>query len=176
MSSSVTIAGAGGGVEQDQVSQRAWSGLEMASVLSGWYGYNLFNVASFIEYAEPYPKRRKLDKTNKYSEAQVVTIDYSVRESAARIKSHAGVSYRPYISELSRNQETKKAVKRKASSGEEKSVRTRAGSEEVRERDGTTSDCLFPELLCLIFEKLDMQSKGRAAQVHKDCSCSCVCF
>jgi len=147
----------------------------MASVLSGWYGYNLFNVANFIEFAEPFPKRRKLDKANSYNRSaaeQVTEVVASHRDSAKRVKSHQGsVTYRPYISDLSSvvPAQKKASSKRAGSKSSENSLglrSCRAKSEELKElKDGTTIDNLFPEILCLIFEKLDLQSKGRAAQV-----------
>ena len=144
----------------------------MASVLSGWYGYNLFNVANFIEFAEPFPKRRKLDKANSYNRSaeQVTEVVSSHRDSAKRVKSQCSVTYRPYISELSVVPTQKKASCKRASKSSENSLglRSRVKSEEVKERDGTTIDNLFPEILCLIFEKLDLQSKGRAAQVKRE--------
>ena len=143
----------------------------MASVLSGWYGYNLFNVANFIEFAEPFPKRRKLDKANSYNRSaeQVTEVVASHRDSAKRVKSQCSVTYRPYISELSVVPTQKKASCKRASKSSENSLglRSRVKSEELKERDGTTIENLFPEILCLIFEKLDLQSKGRAAQVKK---------
>ena len=166
------IAGEGG-TEADQLQYSGWSGLGMASVLSGWYGYNLFNVASFIEYAEPYPKRRKLDKTPVYQE-QELTVGH--RDSERRVKSHS-VPYRPYISsELTRVEKKPTNSKKSSKSHESPSLRTRAKSEEEQERDGrTTIDNLFPEILCLVFEALDLQSKGRAAQVEPT-SCSTLRF
>ena len=143
----------------------------MASVLSGWYGYNLFNVANFIEFAEPFPKRRKLDKANSYNRSaeQVTEVVASHRDSAKRVKSQCSVTYRPYISELTVVPAQKKASCKRASKSSENSLglRSRVKSEELKERDGTTIDNLFPEILCLIFEKLDLQSKGRAAQVKR---------
>jgi len=145
----------------------------MASVLSGWYGYNLFNVANFIEFAEPFPKRRKLDKANSYNrtstEQQVTEVVTAHRDSAKRVKSQTSVAiYRPYVSDLNSAPPQKKAsCKRTTRSSENSSaLRSRTKTEEFKERDGTTTiDNLFPEILCLVFEKLDLQSKGRAAQV-----------
>ena len=146
----------------------------MASVLSGWYGYNLFNVANFIEFAEPFPKRRKLDKANSYNRSEQVTeVVASHRDSAKRVKSQCSVTYRPYISDLSSVvpvQKKNASCKRTGLKSSENSglgLRSRAKSEDLKERDGTTIDNLFPEILCLIFEKLDLQSKGRAAQVKR---------
>ena len=143
----------------------------MASVLSGWYGYNLFNVANFIEFAEPFPKRRKLDKANSYNRSaeQVTEVVASHRDSAKRVKSQCSVTYRPYISELSVVPTQKKASCKRTSKSSENSLalRSRVKSEELKERDGTTIENLFPEILCLIFEQLDLQSKGRAAQVKR---------
>ena len=149
----------------------------MASVLSGWYGYNLFNVANFIEFAEPFPKRRKLDKANSYSNRtseQVTEVVASHRDSAKRVKSHqCSVTYRPYISDLNNvvPAQKKPNCKRTLKSSENSGLGLRshrAKSEaDLKERDGTTIDNLFPEILCLIFEKLDLQSKGRAAQVKR---------
>lgn len=161
------------------------SGLEMASVLSGWYGYNLFNVANFIEYAEPFPKRRKLDVASNY---RGVEVQHSVQElelkhrldSASRVRAQ-NVSYRPY-SDLSlprqglpcgqkKNHGGPGGLKKCGSYikpgelGSVKPGRGSRGSEVEVIQDGTTVDNLFPEILCLIFEKLDLQSKGRAAQV-----------
>ena len=171
-----TIAGARAS-EADQP-PGGWCSLNMASVLSGWYGYNLFNVANFIEFAEPFPKRRKLDKANSYNRSaaeQVTEVVASHRDSAKRVKSHqCSVTYRPYISDLSSVVPTsnkKASCKRAGSKSSENSLglrSCRAKSEELKElKDGTTIDNLFPEILCLIFEKLDLQSKGRAAQVKK---------
>jgi hypothetical protein len=148
----------------------------MASVLSGWYGYNLFNVASFIEFAEPFPKRRKLDQTNSYRGVPDGPEPVGGhRDSAARVKSQAGVSYRPYVQERGptpadrRREERRRARHGRHRDGEQAVVASgpHAASEEgVGEKEGAlTLDCLFPELLCLIFEQLDLQSKGRAAQV-----------
>ena len=166
-----TIAGqeARRAIEADQP-PGGWCSLDMASVLSGWYGYNLFNVANFIEFAEPFPKRRKLDKANNYNRSaeQVTEVVTSHRESAKRVKSQCSVTYRPYISDLSAPTQKKASCKRTSKSSENSlALRSRAKSEELKERDGTTIDNLFPEILCLIFEKLDLQSKGRAAQVKR---------
>ena len=147
----------------------------MASVLSGWYGYNLFNVANFIEFAEPFPKRRKLDKANSYNrtstEQQVTEVVTAHRDSAKRVKSQTSVAiYRPYVSDLNSAPPQKKASCKRTSRSSENSsaLRSRTKTEEFKERDGTTTiDNLFPEILCLVFEKLDLQSKGRAAQVKK---------
>merc|ERR1712223_1865315 len=162
------IAGAGRPKEADH----HWSSLDMASVLSGWYGYNLFNVANFIEFAEPFPKRRKLDKANSYnrtSTEQVTEVVAAHRDSAKRVKSQSSVAiYRPYVSDLNSAPPQKKAsCKRMSRSSENSSaLRSRTKTEEFKERDGTTTiDNFFPEILCLVFEKLDLQSKGRAAQV-----------
>ena len=136
----------------------------MASVLSGWYGYNIhniFNVANFIEY-EPYPKRRKLDKSNNYRTTENHPQEYELvhRDSASRVKNHH-VSYRPY-SDLQHSVKQKPSKKSYLKSDTQ--VKTRVKNEE-EPQDGTTIDNIFPEILCLIFEKLDLQSKGRAAQV-----------
>ena len=146
----------------------------MASVLSGWYGYNLFNVANFIEFAEPFPKRRKLDKANSYnrtSTEQVTEVVSAHRDSAKRVKSQSSVAiYRPYVSDLNSAPPQKKASCKRTSRSSENSsaLRSRTKTEEFKERDGTTTiDNLFPEILCLVFEKLDLQSKGRAAQVKR---------
>ena len=147
----------------------------MASVLSGWYGYNLFNVANFIEFAEPFPKRRKLDKANSYNrtstEQQVTEVVSVHRDSAKRVKSQTSVAiYRPYVSDLNSAPPQKKASCKRTSRSSENSsaLRSRTKTEEFKERDGTTTiDNLFPEILCLVFEKLDLQSKGRAAQVKR---------
>ena len=152
----------------------------MASVLSGWYGYNLFNVANFIEFAEPFPKRRKLDKANSYSnrsqEQEFTEVVASHRDSAKRVKSHqCSVTYRPYISDLNnvvpaqkKNASCKRTRKSSENSGLGlRSHRAKSEADLKDQRDGTTIDNLFPEILCLIFEKLDLQSKGRAAQVKR---------
>ena len=164
------IAGAGRPKEADH----HWSSLDMASVLSGWYGYNLFNVANFIEFAEPFPKRRKLDKANSYnrtSTEQVTEVVAAHRDSAKRVKSQSSVAiYRPYVSDLNSAPPQKKASCKRTSRSSENSsaLRSRTKTEEFKERDGTTTiDNLFPEILCLVFEKLDLQSKGRAAQVKR---------
>jgi len=141
----------------------------MASVLSGWYGYNLFNVANFIEFAEPFPKRRKLDKANSYrGEArEAVELVVGHRESQARVKA---VTYRPYISDA-REHKAKAPASRvgRARAGErgEGSREVRGARARVEEQvvEGTTIDCLFPEVLGMIFERLDLQAKGRVAQV-----------
>ena len=145
---------------------RSWSQLDMASVLSGWYGYNIhhniFNVANFIEY-EPYPKRRKLDKSNSYrTTEQAYEQEYELvhRDSASRVKKH-NVAYRPY-SDLQHN--VKQKPSKKSYSKSDSQIKTRVKNEE-EPQDGTTIDNIFPEILCLIFETLDLQSKGRAAQV-----------
>ena len=140
----------------------------MASVLSGWYSYNgynihnIFNVANFIEY-EQHPKRRKLDSSNNYLTSEILSAEYE-SSTAVRARKHH-VSYRPY-SDLSGQREGVKANKSKKTAAKtEAVVKTRAQTEETP-REGTTIDILFPEILCLIFEKLDLQSKGRAAQVN----------
>lgn len=145
---------------------RSWSQLDMASVLSGWYGYNIhhniFNVANFIDY-EPYPKRRKLDKSNNYrTTEQAYEQEYELvqRDSSSRVKNHR-VSYRPY-SDLQHT--VKQKPSKKSYSKSDSQIKTRVKNDE-EPQDGTTIDNLFPEILCLIFEKLDLQSKGRAAQV-----------
>ena len=157
--------------ERGQAGQ-AWSQqLEMASVLSGWYGYNIhniFNVANFIEY-EPYPKRRKLDKSNNYlTPESLAPCESELRETNTRVRSH-NVSYRPY-SDLHHHHSTgvkQKSSKKQLSGKSEVAVRARVQQELVSQQQtgGTTIDDLFPEILCLIFEQLDLQSKGRAAQV-----------
>ena len=149
---------------------QSWEQLEMASVLSGWYlgsynGYNIhniFNVANFIEY-EQHPKRRKLDSSNNYLTSEILSGDY---ETSTTVRARKGVSYRPY-SDLSQQSPgvKQKQNRNKTASKTEAVVKTRAQCEETP-REGTTIDVLFPEILCLIFEKLDLQSKGRAAQVN----------
>jgi len=143
---------------------RSWSQLEMASVLSGWYHpYNIFNVANFIEY-EPYPKRRKLDKAANYRPVEYCEQEYELshRDSTQMVKGH--VTFRPYTDIQQQmtqqtNRQTNKKRYNKADHREKARVRDREPQE------GTTIDNLFPEILCLMFEKLDIQSKGRAAQV-----------
>ena len=156
--------------ERGQAGQ-AWSQqLEMASVLSGWYGYNIhniFNVANFIEY-EPYPKRRKLDKSNNYlTPESLAPCESELRETNTRVRSHH-VSYRPYSDLHHHNTGVKhKSSKKQLSGKSEVAVRARVQQELVSQQQtgGTTIDDLYPEILCLIFEQLDLQSKGRAAQV-----------
>ena len=160
--------------ELDERGQRgqAWSQqLEMASVLSGWYGYNIhniFNVANFIEY-EPYPKRRKLDKSNNYLTTESLPpCESECRESNTRVRSH-NVTYRPY-SDLHHNTPgvKQKSSKKQLSGKSDVAVRARVQQDLVTQPEGTTIDDLFPEILCLIFEQLDLQSKGRVAQVKTD--------
>lgn len=165
------------------------SGLEMASVLSNWYGYNLFNIANFIEYAEPFPKRRKLDVSSNYrgvDNQQSNGQDFDLKhrlDSVSRVRAQ-NVSYRPY-SDLSLSRQglgngsqkkiqggligTKKCSLHGKNGDSPDSLvkqnRGVAGGEEEVVQEGTTIDNLYPEILCLIFEKLDLQSKGRAAQV-----------
>ena len=157
----------------------SWSGLEMASVLSSWYGYNIhniFNVANFIEYpdavpAQPYPKRRKLDKANNYlvpeslaHGAQLPAVpDY--HDTGARVRSH-NVSYRPYSDLQQHAAAAKQKASKKSSAKSDAVVRSRVAAEEEAGEEGTTVHHLFPEILCLIFEKLDLRSKGRVAQVN----------
>ena len=134
---------------------RSWSHIDMASVLSGWYGYNIFNIANFIEY-EPYPKRRKLDKQNAYRGVEAAG-DYELtHKDCSRVQ--GPVIYRPFA----------------ADSGQQKSKKEKQKpevvilpAEESAPSDGETNiNHLFPEILCLIFKQLDLQSKGRAAQVN----------
>ena len=140
----------------------------MASVLSGWYSYNgynihnIFNVANFIEY-EQHPKRRKLDSSNNYLTSEILTAEYE-SSTAVRSRKHHGVSYRPYSDLSQQSHGVKQKQSKKTANKTEAVVKTRAQSEETP-LEGTTIDVLFPEILCLIFEKLDLQSKGRAAQV-----------
>jgi len=153
----------------------------MASVLSNWYGYNLFNVANFIEYAEqPYPKRRKLDVASNYlgveaGGPQVVQeleqLNHRL-DSVSRVRAQH-VSYRPYsdlqlpvhgVTGCQKRQPGSKKTYTKSGDPGVKSRGSRVGEDDVS-NDGITIDSLYPELLCLIFEKLDLQSKGRAAQV-----------
>ena len=142
---------------------------DMASVLSGWYGYNLFNVASFIEFAEPFPKRRKVDSGSSYlGEArEAVELVAAHRESQARVKA---VTYRPYISDTREHKAKAPARVGRPRAGErgEGSREVRGARARVEEQvvEGTTIDCLFPEILGMIFEKLDLQAKGRVAQVR----------
>jgi len=139
--------------------------------LSGWLvpgynGYNIhniFNVANFIEY-EHHPKRRKLDKSNNYLTSEPLSADYEATATTRARKQH--VSYRPY-SDLTRDlgsQANKQKQTKKIAHKADLQVTNRTHQEDVA-REGTTSDVLFPEILCLIFEKLDLQSKGRVAQV-----------
>ena len=170
--------------DDQQLAASGWSaaaGMEMASVLSNWYGFNIFNVANFIEY-EPYPKRRKLDKSNNYLATENLTTDYELvhrdRSETSSLTTRVRnphVSYRPY-SDLHHGQRGHGgSVKPKTGSRSQKSgcghkcdgavVKNRVQSDQ-EPAEGTTIDHLFPEILCLIFEKLDLQSKGRAAQVN----------
>ena len=173
----------------------------MASVLSGWYGYNLFNIANFIEY-EPYPKRRKLDKQNGYRSVADSAADYELSHKDSRggtsrmAAAAAGGSsiYRPYIensfkhrSAASRRSERKQRLHHLHNQHNQPEVvhipeteedddaaaaALRAAAEADDAQNGgsggsrTRIDHLYPELLCLIFEKLDRQSKGRVAQVN----------
>ena len=155
--------------ELDERGQRgqAWNQqLEMASVLSGWYGFhNIFNVANFIEY-EPYPKRRKLDKSNNYLTTESLP-PCEIQESNTRVRSHSNVSYRPY-SDLHQHSTgvKQKSSKKQLSGKSDVAVRSRVQQDlATQQPEGTTIDDLFPEILCLIFEQLDLQSKGRVAQV-----------
>jgi len=130
----------------------------MASVLSGWYGYNLFNIANFIEY-EPYPKRRKLDKTNTYRAVEQSGCDYELTHKECSSRVPANGIYRPFT-------ELPHGKLKKRSSEKQKPEVVHIEEEEVEEADGRVNiNNLFPEILCLIFQKLDLQTKGRAAQV-----------
>ena len=137
----------------------------MASVLSGWYGYNIFNVANFIEY-EPYPKRRKVDKSNNYRQVAVAEPqDYELKHEKRTGKAAHVVTFRPYSEVQQQHQQQQRpTVKKRYSKSEAAREKCRTRHERSPE-EGTTVDNLFPEILCLIFEKLDVQSKGRAAQV-----------
>ena len=136
---------------------RSWAQLDMASVLTGWYGYNIFNIANFIEY-EPYPKRRKLDKQNQYRATDSSNQEYELTHKVPT------AIYRPYSDSTLKHKSKKSAEKHKPE------VVVLDEEEEDKECvliDGRTSiDNLFPEILCLIFEKLDLQTKGRVAQVN----------
>ena len=146
--------------------------MEMASALSvaSWYDYtihNIFNVANFIEY-ESYPKRRKLDNSNRYHTAENLTSSEYELDSNSRVRSHQ-VIYRPYSGiqqqhDSVKHKLSKKAYKRQRDN--EVGLQTQT-EEENRQQPGTSIDKLYPELLCLIFEKLDLQSKGRVAQVNR---------
>jgi len=134
----------------------------MASVLSGWYGYNLFNIANFIEY-EPYPKRRKLDKPGYRGVEACGQADYELTHKDPHSRIPQGGIYRPYVDNSHIHHHKQKAKK---DQHKQKVVEVVEVEEEEAEVDGrTTIDNLFPEVLCLIFQKLDRQSKGRAAQV-----------
>ena len=154
-------------MSDDRPLGRTWSQLEMASVLSNWYGYNIhhniFNVANFIEY-EPLPKRRKLDKSNNYlstEQPELVCVD-TPTNTTTRVRSHH-VSYRPY----SDVQQVKQKSSRQKTTKSEVVTKVRVQVPELP-TEGTKIDDLYPEILCLIFEKLDWQSKGRVAQVRPD--------
>ena len=134
--------------------------------------HNIFNVANFIEYpdavpAQPYPKRRKLDKANNYlvpeSLAHAAVPDY--HDTGARVRSH-NVSYRPYSDLQQHAAAAKQKASKKSSAKSDAVVRSRVTAEEEAGEEGTTVHHLFPEILCLIFEKLDLRSKGRVAQVN----------
>ena len=153
----------------------------MANVLSSWYGYNIFNVANFIDY-EPYPKRRKVDKLNSCLSVEPhvqYRHDYELKHketAACRAKSHVACSSssssRPY-SEAQQSQvgrQQKKPTVHKA----DPDVAGREGGEEAAQGT-TTIHRLYPEILCLIFEMLDVESKGRAAQVRWGFSSEAVC-
>lgn len=170
----------------------------MASVLSGWcYGYNIFNIANFIEYhhhdqqQQPLPKRRKLVDNNGYRAVDhhgyqqlhhhqdVVALG---RKRPAAAGGHTTTAagcpiYRPFSIHSSREQQQQLAGEKsgKKQLGGDKQQREQLAAEDlspaaVEQADGssgtTTIEHLFPELLCLIFEKLDLQSKGRVAQVQ----------
>ena len=169
----------------------------MASVLSGWYGYNLFNIANFIEY-EPYPKRRKLDNNKAggggyrgieaaaSGQAAAAVGDYELSHKepgnrAGMVGSggsrsvgqvgRAGAIYRPYIDNISHiphKHHHKHAKKDHLLKQKVVEVVEVEEEEEVEPEGGrTTIANLFPEVLCLIFEKLDLSSKGRVAQVNE---------
>lgn len=152
-------------MSDDRPLGRTWSQLEMASVLSNWYGYNIhhniFNVANFIEY-EPLPKRRKLDKSNNYlsTEQPELVCGDTTTNTTTRVRSHH-VSYRPY-SDV--QQQVKQKSSRQKTTKSEVVTKVRVQVAELPS-EGTKIDDLYPEILCLIFEKLDWQSKGRVAQV-----------
>ena len=143
----------------------------MASVLSAasWYDYtihNIFNVANFIEY-ESYPKRRKLDNSNRYHSANenLTSSEYEL-DSKSRVRSHQ-VIYRPYSDIQQQHDSVKHKLSKKAYKRQrEHDVGLETQTEEENRQQGTSIDKLYPELLCLIFEKLDLQSKGRVAQVN----------
>ena len=186
MKISQTVKITGGGVSDKTATNgggvqlfRSWSHLDMASVLSGWYGYNLFNIANFIEY-EPYPKRRKLELHKNASAAaayhrgisgyELQNSDYELtHKEVKRVNSSL---YRPY-SEASKAKASKYGQQESAHHQADR--RLDEGSEEEDsceieevEQDADTRitiDNLYPEILCMIFKKLDIQSLGRAAQV-----------
>ena len=148
----------------------------MASVLSAasWYDYtihNIFNVANFIDYDQYPAKRRKLDNSSCYpgSTASENSPEYELvqRDSSSLVRNHQ-VIYRPYISDIQQNSSIKhKSVKKNCKKREHDVLRSQAVVGDEEEKEGTSIDSLYPELLCLIFEKLDLQSKGRVAQVSK---------
>ncbi len=192
----------------------------MASVLSGWcYGYNIFNIANFIEYhdhhqqqQQPLPKRRKLVDNN----AAYRAVDHLVHHGhqyghqqqqqqhqeavlgrkkagsgGGHMQQHQTINsitgscpiYRPFSINSGRGG----AVDKTTSINNSKSSKQLSDKQQQQQQlaaealalaaaeaessssnsDGgrTTMDNIFPELLCLIFQQLDLQSKGRAAQV-----------
>lgn len=196
----------------------------MASVLSGWcYGYNIFNIANFIEYhdhhqqqQQPLPKRRKLVDNNNaymavdhrvhhggYSHHQEVVLGRKKAGSGHHHHQHAHHHhhhhghqqqtvnnssssscpiYRPFsissgrgaadkaVNKNSKQQQLLLSEKQLAQLSVDASaaaVDDTDSSSCLNNNDAgrTTIEHIFPELLCLIFERLDLQSKGRAAQV-----------
>ncbi len=187
----------------------------MASVLSGWcYGYNIFNIANFIEYhdhhqqqQQPLPKRRKLVDNNAAYRAVDHLVQYGHQQqqqqhqeavlgrkkagSGGHMQQHQTINsitgscpiYRPFSINSGRGG----AVDKTTSINNSKSSKQLSDKQQQQQQlaaealalaaaeaesgssnsDGgrTTMDNIFPELLCLIFQQLDLQSKGRAAQV-----------
>lgn len=89
------------------------------------------------------------------------------RESQQRVTAVQNVSYRPYT-DLQRSAAKQKPTTKRARAAEQRqNARAQQRQEEEVERQaGTTIEHLYPELLCLVFEQLDLQSKGRVAQVR----------
>eukprot|EP00096_Caligus_rogercresseyi_P013859 TRINITY_DN6457_c0_g1_i1.p1 TRINITY_DN6457_c0_g1~~TRINITY_DN6457_c0_g1_i1.p1 ORF type:complete len:539 (-),score=131.84 TRINITY_DN6457_c0_g1_i1:255-1721(-) len=132
--------------------------------MANWYSH-YFQSTSNSNYLGPSSKRRKLEKTEE------LLLNTRLRRGP--------VTFRPYSDSLvnastalESRPERYRTRKSTHHRGDQSPSRREGGeqgsstrSERSQEDSGTTVGHLFPEVLTLIFEYLDIQSKGRVARV-----------
>ena len=157
--------------------QNCWSPLSVAAALDiyNFFGLSYYFVAAdnafqqAMAYEPPRPKRRKVENLDQ--ESCTTRLHHEKR-------GRNGVTFKPYsdirldsssYSKGLRTRELQLPLKRKHDGLSH--IPTNKGSvvkntHVIQPDRGCTIGNLFPEILSMIFEYLDVQSKGRVAQVN----------